>query len=187
MTSLLSGKNTAKRVVPMVLLALMLLVGFVIPAMAMPPGADPGPSLSVDWGRIITEALVVSIPLLLPALFLWIYTHAAMAWKDLKAKQPQLSWYLESAALIAVKGAEELGAFDDLKDKKVWAINYVQKYMDAHGLHNVDVSLISGAIEAAVLEVFNKDRLPKPVLPAPEQTIPATKEPIENAAQQIVK
>lgn len=135
--------------------------------------------LIIDWGKIITEILLVVIPLLIPALVAWAYSMAATAWRDFQKSKPSLSWFLEDAASIAVKAAEQMGAAGLLTEKRAWAVSYTQKYLDAHGLHNVDVAVIEGAIEAEVLDEFNKDRalkLPTPILPDPVNLITSTKQ-----------
>jgi len=112
----------------------------------------------IDWGAIITKILEVLIALAMPGFLAWLYSKAVAEWQDFQKNKPSLSWFLEDAARIAVQAAEQLGIAGVLTEKKAWAITYVQKYLDAHGLHDVDVALIEGAVEAAVLELFNKDK-----------------------------
>ncbi len=149
----------SKRYISSLIVVVVLLLAVTFPVAAQ-TGTDPAP-IVIDWGRIITEILLTFVIMALPGALIWVYSHAASAWKAFKTKQPNMAYVLECAALIAVKGAEELNVFGDLKDKKTWAIDYAQKYLEAHGIKNLDVAVIEGAIEAAVLDTFNKSKLPE--------------------------
>lgn len=65
--------------------------------------------------------------------------------------------FLQHAAAVAVSAAEQLGATGVIADKKGYAVDAVQKTLDAKGI-NVDAAAVDRAIEAAVMAGFNIDK-----------------------------
>lgn len=65
--------------------------------------------------------------------------------------------FLQHAAAVAVSAAEQLGATDAIADKKGYAVDAVQKALDAKGI-KVSASAVETAIEAAIMDGFNIDR-----------------------------
>jgi len=75
---------------------------------------------------------------------------------ELKAAKPQLMWYLERAAEVAVAAAEKMELSKYIEDKKKYAMDIAQAYLDAHGWDEIDFELLEAAIEAEVLKQFPK-------------------------------
>lgn len=67
-----------------------------------------------------------------------------------------LGWALEQAVEIAVRAAEKMEFSKFIDDKKTYAFEIAQRYLDAEGWDEVDVDLVSAAIEAEVLKQFPK-------------------------------
>jgi len=61
---------------------------------------------------------------------------------------------LEEAAVFAVMAAEQAGAAELIKDKKVYAFDIAERWLELRGI-KIDLDLIDAAIEAAVYEKFN--------------------------------
>jgi len=66
-------------------------------------------------------------------------------------------WVLEEFATIAVRAAEQANIAGLIKDKKQYAVEILDKSLKDHGF-NVNLDVISAAIEAAVLQEFNRDK-----------------------------
>ena len=75
---------------------------------------------------------------------------------DIEANKPKLAEAIKEAVSLAVKAAEgmELGGFID--DKKQYALNIAQNWLDSEGWDEVDIDVLEAAIEAEVLKVFNR-------------------------------
>ena len=73
---------------------------------------------------------------------------------EIKNAKPQLFWYLEKAAEISVAAAEKMNLSEFISDKKQYAIEIAQSYLDAHGWSEVDIDLLEAAIESEVLKQF---------------------------------
>ena len=76
---------------------------------------------------------------------------------DLENNKPSLHWALEEAVEIAVRAAEKMEFSKFIDDKKAYAFEIVQLYLDNEGWEEIDVELIEAAIEAEVLKQFPKD------------------------------
>jgi len=75
---------------------------------------------------------------------------------DVEAQRPKLAEAIKEAVSLAVKAAEgmELGGF--IEDKKQYALNIAQNWLDSEGWDEVDIDVLEAAIEAEVLKVFNR-------------------------------
>ena len=111
----------------------------------------------MDWGKIIETVLLSILPLLAAQVVALLFAWIKKIWADIKASKPNLAYWLEAGAHIAVKAAEQGGIAGYVEDKKQYAIEYLEKFMAEKGLV-VDVDLIVGAVEAAVLDVFKDGR-----------------------------
>ncbi len=65
-------------------------------------------------------------------------------------------WVLESAVEIAVRAAEKMEFSKFIDDKKAYAFEIAQRYLDSEGWDEVEVELLEAAIEAEVLKQFPK-------------------------------
>ena len=76
---------------------------------------------------------------------------------DLENSKPSIYWALQEAAAIAVRAAEKMEFSKFIDDKKAYAFEIAQLFLDNEGWDEIDVELIEAAIEAEVLEQFPKD------------------------------
>jgi len=74
--------------------------------------------------------------------------------QQLENSKPELSWYLNEAARFAVSAAEKMNLSEFIEDKKQYACEIAQAYLDAHGWSEVDIDLLEAAIESEVLKQF---------------------------------
>ena len=76
--------------------------------------------------------------------------------QELENSKPELRWYLDEAVDIAVRAAEQSKFADFIEDKKAYAFEIAQLWLDAHGWEEVDIDVLEAAIEAEVLKQFPK-------------------------------
>ena len=75
---------------------------------------------------------------------------------EIENAKPQLFWYLEQAASIAVAAAEQSQLAELIDGKKQYAVEIAQAWLDAHGWDEIDIDVLEAAIEAEVLKQFPK-------------------------------
>ncbi|MBC8332002.1 MAG: hypothetical protein H8E28_08485 [Anaerolineae bacterium] len=104
---------------------------------------------------ILAQALlVIAIPILVAAAFQWTRERAAMIKQNLSNEQLSL---IEKGVTLAVKAAEQAGFSGILKggsEKKQYAIDAVQRYLDRAGVE-IDVDEIATLIESEVNSQFS--------------------------------
>jgi len=75
---------------------------------------------------------------------------------ELENSKPELRWVLDEAVDIAVRAAEQSNLAGFIEDKKQYAFQIAQQYLDDHGWSEVNVDVLEAAIEAEVLKQFPK-------------------------------
>ena len=114
----------------------------------------------MDWmpvlSKVIEAILIAILPPLVVALITFLIVKAKEVWARAKAWNPTVTEYLEKAARFAVQAAEQAGAADLIEDKKQYAIQIAEAWLEANHI-TTDLHLIDAAIEKAVLELFNSD------------------------------
>lgn len=116
--------------------------------------------MTIDWGDIITQVLLVLVKAVLPLVLTAIVAWLGLEWKKFQSgKHAELATRLAEAVKIAVTAAEQSGLAgwiaNEKEVKKQFAIDYVERYLEQFGL-NVDVDLIADTIEAEVKRQFGK-------------------------------
>lgn len=110
-------------------------------------------------GVVIMAIVMIVIPMVAKPMMSYWYARAKRAWADFEKDQPKLAVYLDAFAHIAVVAAEQAGLRKDVADKKNYALDTVKAWLRQEGYEDIDPTLIDAAIEKAVMEVFNPDRL----------------------------
>jgi hypothetical protein len=111
--------------------------------------------MHIDWSSVVTNLIVVVvIPIIVPPLAAWLFAKAMNAWKEFRMNQPNLAYALDVIAPLVVKAAEQMHVAGYIEDKKTYALDLAQKYLEAHGIKNVQLEVIEAAIEAAVFDAF---------------------------------
>jgi DNA-directed RNA polymerase specialized sigma24 family protein len=75
---------------------------------------------------------------------------------ELEAAKPELAGYIRQAVEIAVLAAEQMEIGGFIEDKKQYALNIAQAYLNEHGWDEFDIDVLEAAIEAEVLKQFPK-------------------------------
>jgi len=76
---------------------------------------------------------------------------------EMKAAKPELWEYLNEAVSIAVAAAEKANVAGFVEDKKAYAFEIAQLWLDSHGWDEVDIDVLDAAIEAEVLKQFGRE------------------------------
>ena len=94
--------------------------------------------------------LAVALPILAVVVVVYLVQRVREMTKDISSNA---MYYIEDAARIAVNAAEQVGLAGAIKDKKKYALDLAQEYLDKRGV-KINLSLLDGLIEAAVMEQF---------------------------------
>ncbi len=115
------------------------------------------------WSEILSKTIQEILLVMLPFIAASVTTYVIKLIQKIEAEiknatDEEWLWLLDEGARIAVRAAEQLGLAGLIRDKKEYAMNFVRDFLASRGM-NVDLNTISAAIEAAVLEEFNKAKL----------------------------
>ena len=112
----------------------------------------------MEWMPVLSKVLEAILIAILPSLVAFLVSvglaYAKRVWGDLKQRYPSVTDLVEQAAVFAVQAAEQAGAAELIKDKKEYAIQIAEAWLEANHI-TTDIDLIDAAIEKAVLELFN--------------------------------
>mgnify|MGYP001363670427 CR=1 FL=1 len=97
--------------------------------------------------KLLQNILAASLPVLAAALTAWLVQKIREMGKRIDSDTMDSIRY---AVAIAVDAAEQAGSAKLIADKKPYAIELAQKFLDKQGI-KVDVALLEGLVEAAVL------------------------------------
>lgn len=95
----------------------------------------------------LQEVLVQAMPVIVALIVGVLAKLASGIWKDIQANKPDLAEYLQYAAAIGYAAAEKAGIEQLAKDKKAYAIQKAQEFLNTRHI-KIDVNVISDAIEA---------------------------------------
>ena len=117
----------------------------------------------MEWMPILSKVIEAILIAILPPLAVVIVSaavaYAKKQWDDVKLRYPTVTELIEDAAVFAVQAAEQAGAAELIKDKKEYAIQIAEAWLEANHI-TTDIDLIDAAIEKAVLELFNSGEKP---------------------------
>ena len=115
--------------------------------------------IAVDVGKILTAVLIAILPPLAVAVMRWLWAEAGFLFERMKTYNGTLMDMLEAAAKFAVKAAEQAHLGEQIaeqyENKKAYALDMAERWLEAQGITGVDLDLLAAAIEKAVLEEFN--------------------------------
>ena len=117
----------------------------------------------MEWMPILSKVIEAILIAILPPLVAFLVSiglaYAKRVWGDLKQRYPSVTDLVEQAAVFAVQAAEQAGAAELIEDKKAYAIQIAEAWLEANHI-TTDLDLIDAAIEKAVLELFNSGEKP---------------------------
>lgn len=127
----------------------------------------PGEKKMIDWNVVLSSVLQAVLIAVLPPVvvvgLVWLRAQTAWLWAKVREWNPSVADILEEGAEFAVKAAEQAHIGKLVEDRKAYAIEIAEKWLELKGI-TVDLDLLDAAIEKAVIENF-----PKPALPTPTE------------------
>ena len=109
---------------------------------------------NVILSAVLQGLLEFLLPIVAVAIISVLVSWAKLLWQKARLWNPDATDLLEEAAKVAVTAAEQAGAAKLISDKKVYAMDIAERWLELRGVH-IDLDLIDAAIEAAVYEKFN--------------------------------
>ena len=109
---------------------------------------------NIVFSAVLQKLLEVFLPILAVALVGFLAAKIKYWLAESKAWNPKITSLLEEAAVFAVTAAEQAGAAKLIEDKKTYAFDVAERWLELRGVH-IDLDLIDAAIESAVYEKFN--------------------------------
>ncbi len=116
---------------------------------------DAGTTLTNFLATLAQSLLIIAIPIVVAGLFMWVRQKAAEIKQNLSKEQLEM---IEKGVKIAVSAAEQAGFSGLLQtgnEKKQYAIDAVQRFLDRSGVP-IDVDEIATLIESEVNSQFTK-------------------------------
>lgn len=110
--------------------------------------------LMQEWAFNLAK---LTLPLITSLVVAWLTVEVNLAIQKFKARKPKLAEALRIAADLAVKAAEgmELGGL--ISNKKQYALQVAQDWLNGEGWDEVNLEVLEAAIESAVFVKFNSD------------------------------
>ncbi|MEN6622180.1 MAG: phage holin, LLH family [Smithella sp.] len=109
---------------------------------------------NIILSAVLQSLLEFLLPIVVVAIISALVSWARFLWAKAKSWNSDATDLLEEAAKVAVIAAEQAGAAKLIDDKKVYAMDIAERWLEQHGIH-LDIELISAAVEAAVYRQFN--------------------------------
>jgi hypothetical protein len=103
------------------------------------------------------QFLSVVLPVLVSALAVLAVAKIKQVVANIKAKlSEEMAWALDEAVIAAVNAAEQANLAGYVADKKEYAIDVAQEWLEFRGF-KIDLSVIVARVEAAVWTELNRD------------------------------
>jgi len=106
--------------------------------------------------QILMGLLVALVPVLTKFIIEVLVAYKNKLLAEIENSKPELRWVLDEAVDIAVRAAEQSNLAGFIEDKKQYAFQIAQQYLDDHGWNEVNIDVLEAAIEAEVLKQFPK-------------------------------
>ena len=114
--------------------------------------------MEINWSEILSavlqSVLLLSLPPLAVGVYKFLAAKAEVLLSEMRDWNPSVTDFLMQAARFAVEAAEQAGAAEIIKDKKMYALGVADAWLKANGV-KLDLELISAAVEKAVAELNN--------------------------------
>ena len=104
--------------------------------------------------EFVFNIMVALAPIITGFLIAWVKAIIDEKIAALEAAKPKLAAALKEAASLAVQAAEQAGAAGLISDKKEYAMELAQKWLNLHGWDEIDLEVLDAAIEAEVNKLY---------------------------------
>ena len=110
----------------------------------------------MEWSQLLNDILAALLPILVTAAIGALATWGKAQLARAKSYAPDVFDQVTYIAEQAVHAAEQAGAAKIVTNKKNYALNLAEKWLETKNI-KVDLHLIDAAIEAAVWREINRD------------------------------
>ena len=107
--------------------------------------------------KVLNAVLMAALPALAVSLTGAVIAWARKTWAEFKRTEPGIADQVAFYARIAVEAAEQAGAAKLVEDKKRYALDIAQRWLEQNGLGDIDVELIAAEIERQVRAMKQDD------------------------------
>ena len=109
----------------------------------------------VDFLQAFLQELLVLIAPILAGFVAAALTALTKKWlAELEASKPKLADALQEAVSLAVQAAEQAGAAGLISEKKEFALEVAQLWLNENGWDEINLEVLSAAIEAEVNKLY---------------------------------
>lgn len=119
------------------------------------------------FSKFVMTLLLALVTALVPLAVKWVVEMLMILKNNAMQRNREVFEVLTWVAKEAVKAAEQAGAAGFIQDKKKYAIDFIERWMQDNWKMDLDIDLIADAVEAAVFEELNYMReiphLPEPM------------------------
>ncbi|MCK5601163.1 hypothetical protein KAR91_04785 [Candidatus Pacearchaeota archaeon] len=98
---------------------------------------------------------VLALPIIAGFVVALLKVWVAQMLQEFERRKPKLAAAIKEAVNLAVKAAEQANVAGFVKDKKQYAMDIAQNWLDSEGWDEVDIDILEAAVEAEVLKLFN--------------------------------
>jgi hypothetical protein len=105
------------------------------------------------FASVINALLLAALPVLAGVALGAAYAWGRKTWAEFQSMRPDVAYQLAMYARIAVEAAEQAGAAKLIQNKKAYAIEVTQTWLEQIGLRGVDAALIAAEIERQVRQM----------------------------------
>ena len=102
--------------------------------------------------KFLESFLLALAPVLASLVAAWLALKIKELWASFSEGNPDVAMYVQEAAAMAVKAAEQANLAGLIQDKKTYALGLAESWLKATYKLTIDLDLIAAAIEAAVLD-----------------------------------
>ena len=106
--------------------------------------------------EFVFNLMVLALPVLAVFLIALLKAQVKKALAEVEKAKPHVYKNLWFYAEMAVQAAEQMELAGFVSDKKLYALDIVQKRLNANGFEEFDIEVLVAAIEAEVLKQFPK-------------------------------
>ena len=106
--------------------------------------------------QFVFNLLVLALPVIAAFLIALLKAWIEKVLAQVEQARPKLADAIKQAVSLAVKAAEGLDLAGMITDKKAYALEIAQAWLDEEGWGEIELDILEAAIEAEVLKVFNQ-------------------------------
>lgn len=108
-----------------------------------------------EW---LFNLMMLILPIIGSFIVFWLKAQVDILKQRLEENKPKLAYAIAEASRLAVRAAEGMELAGYIEDKKQYAMDIAQQWLDKKGWDEVEFEILEAAIEAEVLSALNSDK-----------------------------